>query len=192
MSSPPVISGNPGMTNSIAPIYAVSCCKAIGSNRPISRSMPVHASAATATQTNVTKNWLRWWANRRRRSQWPRPAPTNAPIMSYGPPPSRNTKDAQAQAERESREGRRIQRFATFDHVESLVRLPYGDALRFARGFPDMVEMLGIFLRRFAVAVLTRLFSRPNRHCYVRPRPPPRYRACAADVRWNRLPARVP
>ena len=59
---------------------------------------------------------------------------------------------------RESREGRRIQRFATFDHVESLVRLPYGDALRFARGFPDMVEMLGIFLRRFAVAVLTRLF----------------------------------
>ena len=99
ISSPPVIIGKPGMTNSIAPIYAVSCCKATGSNKPIRRSIPVQASAATLTHMKVTKNWLRWWTNIRRRSQWPSPAPTKAPIMSYGPPPSRNTKAAHAHAE---------------------------------------------------------------------------------------------
>ena len=82
ISRPPVISGKPGMTNSIAPMYAVSCVSAIGSSRPIRRRVPVQASAARATHTNVTKNWLRWRANSLRRSQWPSPAPTNAPIMS--------------------------------------------------------------------------------------------------------------
>ena len=65
----------------------------------MSRRVPVQASAAAATHTKVTKNWFRWYANSRRRIHWPRPAPTNAPIMSYGPPPSRNTKAAQARAE---------------------------------------------------------------------------------------------
>ena len=46
------------MTNSIAPMYAVSCVSAIGSSRPIRRRVPVQASAARATHTNVTKNWL--------------------------------------------------------------------------------------------------------------------------------------
>ena len=59
ISRPPVMSGKPGITNSIAPMYAVSCCSASGLNRPMRRKVPTHANAATATHTKVTKNWLR-------------------------------------------------------------------------------------------------------------------------------------
>ena len=59
----------------------------------------------------------------------------------------------------ESRECRRIQGLASFDHVESFVGLANGDALRLVRFFSDVVEMLGVLaFWRLVIAIFARFF----------------------------------
>ena len=99
ISSPPVISGNPGTTNRIAPIYAVSCASAGGYTNPSKRSDPILMDAAATTARAVTKNWFICRLPRRLRTNWPQPAPIKAANISTIPPPSRNVNDAQETAE---------------------------------------------------------------------------------------------